>query len=195
MDDVMDIVNDSTDEWKAAFEQAVARGLEEVGLAAEGHAKAICPVDTGRLRNSITHAQLDGTHEAVGTNVEYARYVELGTSRSAEKPFLRPAASEHASEYRAILHAAHFLPLGSTPGSPPHARGAPEMQRHAHMSLFDMPPRFSSTACSISSLAHLGFPMRVSSCRCRTGGGEMKQKIKIELTLRKVVAYLVIRRR
>lgn len=86
MYDVMDIVNDNTDEWKAAFEQAVARGLEEVGLVAEGYAKAICPVDTGRFRNSITHAQLDGTHEAVGTNVEYARYVEQGTSRHAEKP-------------------------------------------------------------------------------------------------------------
>lgn len=106
MDDTVSVVNDNTDEWEAAFEQAIARGLEEVGLAAEGHAKAICPVDTGRLRNSITHAQLDGTHEAIGTNVEYARYVELGTSRSAEKPFLRPAASEHASEYSAILRAA-----------------------------------------------------------------------------------------
>lgn len=106
MGDVMDIVNDNTDEWKSAFGAAIARGLEEVGLVAEGHAKAICPVDTGRLRNSITHAQLDGTHEAVGTNVEYARYVELGTSRRGETPFLRPAASEHASEYRAILRAA-----------------------------------------------------------------------------------------
>ena len=106
MDDTVDIVNDGTDEWEAAFWAAIARGLEQVGLAAEGHAKAICPVDTGRLRNSIAHAQLDGTHEAVGTNVEYARYVELGTSRRAEKPFLRPAASEHAEEYRAILRAA-----------------------------------------------------------------------------------------
>lgn len=106
MDDTVNVVNDSTDEWKAAFEQAVARGLEEVGLAAEGYAKALCPVDTDRLRNSITHAQFDSTHETIGTNVEYARYVELGTSRHAEKPFLRPAASEHASEYRAILRAA-----------------------------------------------------------------------------------------
>lgn len=80
MDDTVDVVTDNTDEWEAAFEQAIARGLEEVGLAAEGHAKAICPVDTGRLRNSITHAQLDGKHEAIGTNVEYARYVELGSA-------------------------------------------------------------------------------------------------------------------
>lgn len=80
MDDTVDVVTDNTDEWEAAFEQAIARGLEEVGLAAEGHAKAICPVDTGRLRNSITHAQLDAHHEAIGANVEYARYVELGSA-------------------------------------------------------------------------------------------------------------------
>ena len=46
MDDTVEIVNDGTDEWEAAFGAAIARGLEQVGLAAEGHAKAICPVDT-----------------------------------------------------------------------------------------------------------------------------------------------------
>lgn len=46
MDDTVEIVNDGTDEWEAAFGAAIARGLEQVGLAAECHAKAICPVDT-----------------------------------------------------------------------------------------------------------------------------------------------------
>lgn len=36
MDDTVDVVTDNTDEWKAAFERAIARGLEEVGLAADG---------------------------------------------------------------------------------------------------------------------------------------------------------------
>lgn len=99
-------VSDHTREWLSALGPALSRGLEQVGLAAEGHAKAACPVDTGRLRNSITHAQLDAHHEAIGTNVEYARYVELGTSRADAQPFLVPAASEHSSEYRAIMRAA-----------------------------------------------------------------------------------------
>ena len=38
-----------------AMDQALARALEEVGLVAEGYAKKACPVDTGRLRNGITH--------------------------------------------------------------------------------------------------------------------------------------------
>lgn len=50
----------------AAVNAAVVRGLEKVGLLAEGYAKQLCPVDTGRLRNSITHA-LDGEAPAITT--------------------------------------------------------------------------------------------------------------------------------
>ena len=39
----------------------------------------------------------------VGTNVYYAPYVELGTSKKAPRPFLKPSVSEHISEYRHIL--------------------------------------------------------------------------------------------
>lgn len=91
-----------------ALDRALASALEEVGLAAEGFAKKKLTenhsVDTGRLRNSVTHI-IDMGEEAVyiGTNVEYAPYVELGTSHSKEKPYLRPAAQDHETEYRAIF--------------------------------------------------------------------------------------------
>ncbi|MCR5392650.1 MAG: hypothetical protein K6E65_05015 [Olsenella sp.] len=42
-------VSDHTQEWLSALAPALLSGLEQVGLAAEGHAKARCPVDTGRL--------------------------------------------------------------------------------------------------------------------------------------------------
>ena len=54
------------------------RALEAIGLKAEGYAKKNTPVDTGRLRNSITHA-VDGGTAVIGTNVEYGKYIELGT--------------------------------------------------------------------------------------------------------------------
>ena len=93
--------------FKSALGGAVARALEQVGLAAEGHAKAKCPVDTGRLRNSITHVvDPDGHGVSIGTNVEYGRYVELGTSRADPQPFLNPAATEHTDEYNAIMREA-----------------------------------------------------------------------------------------
>lgn len=87
-----------------AIDQALAKALEEVGLVAEGYAKKACPVDTGRLRNSITH-QVRPSEKSVyiGTNVEYAPYVELGTSRMKPQPFLRPAAADHEGTYRKIF--------------------------------------------------------------------------------------------
>ncbi len=60
---------DNSREVKAALSSATKRGLEAIGLAAEGHAKDITPVDTGRLRNSIAHAT-DDTSAYIGTNVE-----------------------------------------------------------------------------------------------------------------------------
>lgn len=55
-------------------------------------------VRTGRLRGSITWRLGQDAHSVyadIGTNVEYAGYVELGTRRMRARPFLRPAL-EHA---------------------------------------------------------------------------------------------------
>ncbi|MBN2940336.1 MAG: HK97 gp10 family phage protein [Collinsella sp.] len=66
----LEVVKDNTEEAVDAIGSAIAAALEEVGLAAEGYAKAICPVDTGRLRNSITHvARPDEKAVYIGTNV------------------------------------------------------------------------------------------------------------------------------
>lgn len=126
------VEQDNTQEYIDALGDQVAVALEECGLAAEGYAKRLCAVDTGLLRNSITHA-LDGQPTAIseywdnpkkqsgsysgsapkeprgiravyiGTNVEYAPYVELGTSRTAEQPFLRPAVEDHKSAFQKII--------------------------------------------------------------------------------------------
>ena len=102
----VEVIQDNTGEWSEAMKAAVAQGLERVGLMAEGYAKARCPVDTGRLRSSITHMQLDAQTEAIGTNVEYGKFVEYGTSRAAAQPARTPAATEHAAEYAAVMRAA-----------------------------------------------------------------------------------------
>lgn len=101
---LLEIREDNAATIMSAIASALVRGLEKVGLVAEGYAKEACPVDTGRLRNSITHS-IDAGEKAVyiGTNVEYGPYVELGTSRQEAKPFLKPAAQDHGSQYRSIL--------------------------------------------------------------------------------------------
>ena len=93
---------DNTDEVLAALERAKRRGLEAIGLTAEGYAKRETPVDTGRLRNSISHAT-DDEAAYIGTNVEYAPYVELGARGRQGKHMLQRAASEHADEYKQIM--------------------------------------------------------------------------------------------
>ena len=93
---------DNTDEVLSALEKAKKRGLEAIGLVAEGHAKKITPVDTGRLRNSISHAT-DDDAAYIGTNVEYAPYVELGTRGRDGKHMLQRAASEHSAEYKKLM--------------------------------------------------------------------------------------------
>lgn len=123
-------IHDNSKEVSAEIKAAILRGLEKIGLVAEGYAKKLCPVDTGNLRNSITH-MIDEQEPAaiIGTNNEYAAYVELGTGIYAEggggrptpwvyqdakgnwhytrgnkaQPFLKPAAADHAEQYRDIL--------------------------------------------------------------------------------------------
>lgn len=59
-------------ELLAAVSEAKKRALEIMGGKAESYAKQLAPVDTGRLRNSITHQQYDEDTEIIGSNVEYA---------------------------------------------------------------------------------------------------------------------------
>ena len=56
----------------------ISKALNKACLVVENEAKRLCPVDTGDLRNSITH-EVDDDVGIVGTNKEYAPYVEYGT--------------------------------------------------------------------------------------------------------------------
>lgn len=118
------------------LERAKMRAAVIIGGTAEKYAKALCPVGTsestgkkgyrgGTLRNSITH-DIDGDDIMIGTNVEYAPYVELGTGPNftpppeweqfnvptasgvghsfvKPRPYLRPALADHLDEYKEIF--------------------------------------------------------------------------------------------
>ena len=94
-------------EFLDARPEQIEQALIAIGMTAETHAKEYCPVDTGRLRNSITH-EVDMSDQAaiIGSNVEYAAYVELGTSKMAPRPYLRPAAENHSAEYKSLVESA-----------------------------------------------------------------------------------------
>lgn len=86
-----------------AKNNAIARALEAIGIQAEGDVAELAPVDTGRLRDSITH-EVDESEEAVyiGTNVEYAAYQEYGTSRMKAHPYLKPGIMNNLETYKEI---------------------------------------------------------------------------------------------
>ena len=123
---------DNTDEFLDEFEEAIERGLEAIGMRAERHAKKDpnMPVVTGYARNSITYAlsgkspnktaykadkggrtgEYSGTMEgkkgefvAIGSNVEYFKYIEEGGGNRKAHHVLRRAAPEHTEEYKKLM--------------------------------------------------------------------------------------------
>lgn len=114
---------------RVTLKRATVRALRTIGMTAERYAKEETPVDLGRLRNSMTHVVQDNS-VYVGSNVEYAPYIELGTGIYASdgngrkdpwvyfdektgkfrltrgsKPhhMIRRAVTEHTDEYREIV--------------------------------------------------------------------------------------------
>ena len=88
---------------KAACADQVSAALEAIGMQAENYAKLLCPVDTGNLRNSITHQQENENTEVIGSAVEYAAYVEMGTRKTKAQPYLEPAVKNHIDEYKRMF--------------------------------------------------------------------------------------------
>ena len=93
---------DRSSEVLRALTEKEREVLEQIGMFVDDEATENAPVDTGRLRNSITH-EVEGRYAIIGSNVEYAPHVELGTSRSKAQPFLRPAVEENFDEIRKII--------------------------------------------------------------------------------------------
>ena len=117
------IVKDNSDEIIKEMLQKKAKVLEKWGLIAERYAKEECPVNTGRLHDSITYATNikhstggpqaepddyktkatpDESECHVGTNVEYAEVVETSDTarhKVGRSHFLRDSVAKHESEY------------------------------------------------------------------------------------------------
>lgn len=136
---------DNSEEILRMFAKVRSDALDLMGQKAVGYAKKLCPVGNvdsvggwaknnksgkavyrgGTLRNSITY-EVSGDELLIGSNVEYAPYVELGTgphfkpppeweqfdaprgkgighSYVKPRPFLRPAIEDHKREYEDIF--------------------------------------------------------------------------------------------
>ena len=85
------------------FQRKTKLALDLIGEAAEGFVKDQTPVDTGRLRNSIAHQTIDDT-AYIGTNVEYAIWVELKDieHKVGKAHFLRDGVTQNGKTYESI---------------------------------------------------------------------------------------------
>lgn len=142
MPTVVKIIENNKKQIQGDLEVAIERALEAMGLQAEAYCKAACTaVDTGLLRNSITHAiagkpaaassysadnpkpgkPSSGSYSGsapdakntvwIGTNVEYAPYVESGHrlpggGQVAGIHFLERGVMGHMNVYKEIAEAA-----------------------------------------------------------------------------------------
>lgn len=118
------------EKYVEAMEKGKEAALDAIGSKVAGYASMLAPVDTGRLKNSITWAikktegrtynyrdddgnpysydvgaGLSEDAVAVGTNVEYAIFQETGSSKTKAHPYLTPAVKNHLDEYKKLAEA------------------------------------------------------------------------------------------
>jgi HK97 gp10 family phage protein len=95
---------------------AIEKGVALAGQKVEKDTKNITPVSTqltrpggphGDLRKSVKAGQVrrtsNGAEVSVGTNSEYAMYVEFGTTKMAAQPYLRPSLQKNKSNAKRLI--------------------------------------------------------------------------------------------
>lgn len=107
---------DHIDEILSEVDKNTMNGMRAIEFEMENNAKRDCPVGTpestgipwyvgGNLRNSISTDVTMSSDEksvTVGTNVEYAPYVELDDNKqhiTGKAHFLRDSVAQHVDEY------------------------------------------------------------------------------------------------
>jgi len=97
-------IEDNTDGVLSEVDRRIKAKLTQAVLMVERTAKQMCPVKTGTLRRSITH-KIETRSAVVGSNVEYAPHVEMGTSKMSARPFLRPALETNMEKIKRLFGA------------------------------------------------------------------------------------------
>lgn len=122
---------DNSQACKNAIKMAEIKWLKAAALVIQSQAKALVPVNTSNLKTSINHkVQVSSLEAYIGTNCDYAIYVEFGTGEFAEngngrkggwyyvdpegkghftmgmkpKPYLRPAYRKNKKALKQLLN-------------------------------------------------------------------------------------------
>lgn len=122
---------DNSQACKNAIKMAEIKWLKAAALVIQSQAKTLAPVDTSNLKTSINHkVEVSKLEAYIGTNCDYAIYVEFGTGEFAEngngrkggwvytdpsgkthftmgmkpKPYLRPAYRKNKQALKQLLN-------------------------------------------------------------------------------------------
>jgi len=87
----------------ASLKGYVDEALKHAAELCVAEAKRFAPVRTGRLRDSIRVLEQGEGYVTVGSDVEYAPYVEYGTYRMAPRSFLRPAVNDAVYAFQEVI--------------------------------------------------------------------------------------------
>ena len=101
-------LTDNSDLIKQATAEQIFEALDLVGTDAEGFVALLTPVDTGRLRNSITH-EVGENEVIVGTNVEYAEEVETNEKmrhKVGQAHYLRDGIANNVDSFKSVIETA-----------------------------------------------------------------------------------------
>lgn len=95
------VIKDNSAEFMDEMDKEIEEKLVKSVLVVERKAKQVCKRKTGHLARSITSV-VEGDKGVTGSNVHYAPHVEMGTSKMAAQPYLRPGLLYFISQFRRI---------------------------------------------------------------------------------------------
>lgn len=90
-------MTDNSEEILQELAEKVEESLEELGESLTEEVKARTPVRTGALRDSMTY-NIQGDAVEIGSPLDYAKYVEEGTSKQKAEHMVRDTMQDNTSE-------------------------------------------------------------------------------------------------
>jgi HK97 gp10 family phage protein len=106
------VVQETAQDLEAAIKLEIQQGAKtgrvyrRGGVSHRASAPGEAPAsDTGTLIGSIQHERENAHAYSVGSRLDYAAFLEYGTSRMAARPFFRPAAEAIKPVFRGRLEA------------------------------------------------------------------------------------------
>lgn len=101
-------IEDHSKECEDEIQKSILLALETIGAVVAEKARDLAPVDTGALQADIRHEVVPDENAVYIGNTEkipYAKYQELGTSKTKAHPYLKPAAIGSKEDIRQIMQA------------------------------------------------------------------------------------------